>query len=265
MADKVLFEKKGRTAIVTINRPEAMNAYDTETMQLIAAYGSRIMHDPDLWTVIVTGAGDKAFSAGSDMKQVNTEYVEGRTLFGYFNPLESQSGHLWRYPPTVNKPIICAINGYCVGGGLEIALRTDIRIAAENAIFEVSEPKRGMIPGTTPAMFPRVVPHNIALELMLTCRRFDAQEAYRIGFVNKVVPLAELMPAALAMADEINANAPLAIRAEKTIAYNGMSLPLSEALAQGSRMLREVILPTEDSKEGTRAFVEKRKPVWKAR
>jgi len=100
---------------------------------------------------------------------------------------------------------------------------------------------------------------------MLTARRIDAQEAYRIGLVNKVVPLADLMPAALAMADEINANAPLAARAVKLIAWKGMSLPLSEALAENQRMLREVILATEDSKEGTRAFVEKRKPIWKAR
>ncbi len=263
--DKVLFEKRGKTAIVTFNRPEAMNAYDGETMRMLTGIYADIMNDPELWTIIITGAGDKAFSSGSDLKEVHDNYVAGRAPFGYFGPLDWRGPSSMGYPVTVNKPVIAAINGYCVGGGLEQALGCDIRICSENATFSVEEPRRGMIPGMTPPMLPRVIHHNIAMEIMLTCRRFDAQEAYRIGFVSRVVPLAKLIPTALEIADQINANAPLAMRAEKTIAWNGMSLPLNEALAAGQRMLREVILPTEDSKEGTRAFVEKRKPVWKGR
>jgi len=264
--DKVLYEKRGKTAIITINRPEVLNAYDTETTRLLVKYGSDAMNDPEVWTVILTGAGEKAFSTGSDMKEVNADYAAGRPPFRYASALDPGAiTSIMSYPPPINKPIIAAISGYCVGGGLEQAMGCDIRIAADNAIFEVSEIKRGMIPGISPAKLPRLIPHNIALELMLTGRRIDAQEAYRIGLVNKVVPLADLMPAALAMADEINANAPLAARAIKMIAWKGTSLPLGEALAENQRMLREVILATEDSKEGTRAFVEKRKPVWKAR
>ncbi|MFC1943627.1 enoyl-CoA hydratase/isomerase family protein [Chloroflexota bacterium] len=265
--DKVLYEKRGKTAIITINRPEAMNAYDREASRLLVSYGQDAVNDPEVWTVILTGAGDKAFSAGMDMKETDVAYNAGR-LPSDQRPEEvgrPRSRSMMSYPSPMTKPIIAAINGFCVGGGLEQAMGCDIRIAAEHAIFEISEPKRGMIPGITPAKLPRLIHHNIALELMLTCRRFDAQEAYHIGLVSKVVPLADLMPTALAMADQINANAPLAIRAIKEIAWRGMSLTLSEALFEGQRMLRETIYPTEDSKEGTRAFVEKRAPVWKGK
>ncbi len=263
--DTVLHEKRGKTAIITINRPEVMNAYDTATSAALAKVLGDFLDDPEVWTIIVTGTGDKAFSSGLDMKEANTDYAAGRSPWGGLirgrgaeRPRSFHSGYL-------NKPTIAAINGYCVGGGLELAMGCDIRIAAEHATFEVSEIKQGMIPGISPAKLSRVIPFYLAMELLLTARRIDAQEAYRIGLVNKVVPLAELMPAALAVADEINQNAPLSVRAVKEIAWKGLSLPLSEALEEGSRLLRELILPSEDSKEGTRAFVEKRKPVWKAR
>ncbi len=263
--DTVLYEKRGRTAIITINRPDAMNSYDMKTWAALAKASVDFLDDPEVWTAILTGAGGKAFSAGSDLKEVNTQYGAGDSPFQY---RAEASGRVWSimdYPPPITKPIIAAINGYCVGGGLELAMGCDIRIAADHALFEVSEVKRGMIPGISPAKLPRLIPHNIALELMLTGRRFDAHEAYRIGLVNKVVSLADLMPAALAMADEINANAPLAVKAVKELAWKGMSLPLSEALDENRRMLREVIMVTEDSKEGARAFVEKRAPVWKGK
>jgi len=267
MADKVLYEKRGKTAIITINRPEAMNAHDRETSRLLSKYGREVANDPEVWTAILTGAGEKAFGAGMDMKETDVAYSAGH-LPGYQRPEDvgqEQIRSIMSYPSPINKPFIAAINGYCVGGGLEYALGCDIRIAAEHAIFEISEPKRGMIPGVSPAKFPQVIPFYLALELMLTARRFDAQEALRIGFVTKVVPLAELMPTALAIADQINENAPLAVRAVKEVAWKSLRLPLDEALTEGQRTLREEIYPTEDSKEGTRAFVEKRKPVWKAR
>ncbi|MFC1943403.1 enoyl-CoA hydratase-related protein [Chloroflexota bacterium] len=260
--DKILYEKKGKTAIITINRPEAMNAYDSEASALLAKVLGDFLDDPEVWTIIVTGAGEKAFSSGFDMKEAAADYAAGRSPWGLSErtgprPRSFHFGYL-------NKPTIAAINGYCVGGGLELAMGCDIRITAEHATFEVSEIRRGMLPGISPAKLPRLIPLNLALELLLTARRIDAQEAYRIGLVNKVVPLAELMPAALAIADEINTNAPLSVRAAKEIAWKGLDLPFSETLEKGGQMLRD-IMKTEDSKEGTRAFVEKRTPVWKVR
>ena len=166
----------------------------------------------------------------------------------------------------LKKPTIAAINGYCVGGGLEIICGCDIRIAAEHATFESSEIKRGNLPGITPGKLPRLIGYWWALELLLTCRRITAQESYRIGLVNEVVPLAELMPRALAVADEINENAPLSVRAAKEVAYRGlMSLTTSDAIEEASRWLHEILPLSEDYHEGARAFMEKRKPVWKAR
>jgi enoyl-CoA hydratase/carnithine racemase len=165
----------------------------------------------------------------------------------------------------INKPVIAAINGYCMGGGLEIALGCDIRIASENAKFEASEIKWGLIPGITPVLLPRVIPYSYAMEFMMTGRRIDAKEALHIGLVTKVVPLKELIPTCLAICEESHQNAPLSVRALKTIAWNGLSLPVNESFAQSGTIFHWTIVPTEDAKEGTRAFVEKRKPVWKGK
>jgi enoyl-CoA hydratase/carnithine racemase len=271
---KVLYEKRGRTAIITINRPEAMNAYDTETGQLIEKYESAAMADPEVWTVILTGAGDKAFCAGLDLKMVDRRIGEGGPAVSKGAVLDGgaiQSPYFYAirgaysYPHPTNKPMIAAINGYCVGGGLEQAMTCDIRIAADHARFQCAESKRGMIAGITPAKLPRLIPFNLALELLLTCEMIDAKEAYRIGLVNKVVPLKDLMPTALAMCDKINENAPLGIRSAKIIAWNGMDMSLRDTLQHNHQVLHEVLYQTEDYKEGVRAFVEKRKPVWKAR
>jgi len=272
----VLYEKRGKTAIVTINNPEQMNVYGGPTGVIKGMYKAvrDTEEDPEVLTMILTGAGEKAFCAGNNMKRFNATYHAhdagegqvmggGRRYFAEERPRDSIIlGHGLQ-----TKPIIAAINGYCLGGGLELACGCDIRIASENATFETSEPRWGMIPGITPAKLTRLIPFNLAMELLLTGRRIDAEEALRIGLVNKVVPLAELIPTCLAIADEINQNAPLAVMAIKEAAWHGLLFypTVSEAIENNSRLLHEKIYLTEDSKEGVRAFVEKRKPAWKWR
>jgi len=266
----ILYEKRGRTAIITMNRPEAMNAYgggmDFEKVRDMA------MADPEVWTVILTGAGEKAFCAGADLKGADRDYRETGKSFVVTRRDPLAVGRVGRpagpgtlFPMNINKPVIAAINGYCMGGGLEIALGCDIRIASENAKFEASEIKRGLIPGITPVLLPRVIPYSYAMEFMMTGRRIDAKEALHIGLVTKVVPLKELIPTCLAICEESHQNAPLSVRALKTIAWNGLSLPVTESFAQAGTIFHWTIVPTEDAKEGTRAFVEKRKPVWKGK
>ena len=269
----VLYEKRGKTAIITINNPEMKNVYTTLVVAELYKAVQAAHEDPEVWTIIFTGAGDVAFCAGNDLRGYDAT-LQGRAAAGRrayvditkpFGERRAKWSILMGYP--TNKPIIAAINGICFGGGVEQACGCDIRIAAEHATFQHSEIRRGMIAGVTPAKLPRLIPFNLALELLLTGRTIDAKEAYRIGLVNKVVPLKDLMPAALAMCDEIYENAPLAIRDVKEAAWDGLLFypTLSEAIENNSRLLHEHAYLTEDCKEGMRAFVEKRKPVWKGR
>ena len=163
------------------------------------------------------------------------------------------------------KPIIAAINGYCLAGGLEIALACDIRIASETATFGLTEVSRGIIPvaGGTQRL-PKLIPLGKSLEMILTGERIDAQEAYRIGLVNRVVPTGQLLPEAMRLAERICANAPLAVKAAKEAVYRGMNLPLSEGLWL-EQQLADPVCQSEDAKEGPRAFFEKRPPVFKGK
>jgi len=262
--DKVLYEKRGHTAIITMNYPEKMNVYGGPNSVNLGPATKEALDDPEVWTLILTGAGEKAFCAGNDLSARRDDMEAKGVAWGTQRIRAEKRGVSFLFG-TLPKPAIAAINGYCVGGGLELAMGCDIRIAAPHATFQHSEIKRGIIAGITSAKLPRLIPHNLALEVLLTARLVDAKEAYRIGLVNKVVPLKDLMSAALAMCDEINENAPLAVRSAKEVAWKGMDMTLSDALEECSRHLHEVLSPTEDSKEGIRAFLEKRKPVWKAR
>ena len=257
----VEFEVKGRTAYITMNRPEQMNAMNLEVWQGLTDAWIRVRDDPEIWTAIVTGAGDKAFSAGADLKEMS----ENRAMLERGETPPARPEITPHRGLEVWKPFIAAINGFCLAGGLETALACDIRIAAEHARFGLSEVTRAIIPGAGGTQrLPRVVPFCKALEILLTGDHIDAQEAYRIGLVNKVVPLAELMPAAEAIANKINENGPLAVRAIKEAAYRGVNMPLAEGLRL-ERLLSDVIRQTEDSREGPLAFAQKRKPVYRGR
>lgn len=252
------YKKDGRIAIFTINRPQALNAIDPETLQEFSQSLMDFREDDELWVGIITGAGERAFCAGADIK----------AMLPYMKEIR---GQIWRLPPTTMrgldlwKPVIAAINGACLGGGLEIALACDIRIAAENATFGVPEVRLGLIPGWGGTQrLPRFIPRAKAAEMLLTGRPIDAQEAYRIGLVNKVVPLVELMPEAKKMAEALLEPGPLAVRATKQAMHQGTNVNLQEGL-NIEAMLVDLCTSSEDFEEGTKAFVEKRKPQFKAK
>jgi len=256
----VHFKVDNHIADITLDRQEVRNAMDLETMQDLGKYFVEIRDNPDIWVAIITGAGGKAFCAGADIAKLPLQLAQagGKSLaelgannimFGF---------EIW-------KPIIAAVNGLALGGGCELAMACDIRIAAENATFGLVEPRIGAIPaGGGTQRLPRLVPLGIALEMLLTAQRIDAHEAYRIGLVNKVVPLSELMPAAHQLAEQICSNAPLAVRAAKEAAIRGLRVDLREGIAIEA-MIAQRLTTSEDTKEGFSAFLEKRKPQWKGR
>jgi enoyl-CoA hydratase/carnithine racemase len=260
--EKIAYEQRGHIAIITINRPDRMNAIDPQTSSELHEAWSHFRDTDDLWVGVITGAGDRAFSAGNDLVAMSRAQQGGDAAGGArggaaFGGI-TRGFECW-------KPMIAAINGYCLAGGLEIALMCDIRIAAEHAQFGLTEPSRGIIPGAGGTQrLPRVIPFGAALELLLTAKRFDAQWAHRYGLVNHVVPLAQLMPRALEMAEEICVNAPMSVRLVKEAAYKGLDLPLEEGLRVEVDQSRKVMM-TEDAREGPLAFAEKRPPVWKGR
>jgi enoyl-CoA hydratase/carnithine racemase len=256
----IRYDKDGRIATITIDRPEAMNAMDRETSQQLAAAFQDFDRDEELLVAILTGAGDKAFSAGADLKKMYGGQDDGHVR-EIWDP-ERQ----WRLGQRLQvwKPIIAAINGYCLAGGLELALGCDIRIASETASFGCPEVRWGILHGYGALRLPRTVPLSAAMELLLTGERIDAHEALRLGIVSRVVPPAELMPTARRMAERICANGPLAVRVTKELAWRGLELSLEEGLRLYAA-LGALVRASEDAREGPRAFAEKRQPRFKGR
>ena len=255
----VHYKVENRIAEITIDRQEVRNAMDEETTAALYKAFADVRDNPEVWVAIITGAGDKAFSAGADIGSLAQIFGKASAEAREVSiPQLLEISEIW-------KPFIAAVNGLALAGGCELALACDIRIASENATFGLFEPKRGLIPGGGGTQrLPRIVPIGIALEMLLTAKRIDAQEAYRIGLVNKVVPLPELMPTARQLAQEICENAPLAVRGVKEAAVTGLELSLRDGLALESKVLNRIIR-SEDLKEGLTAFLEKRKPEWKAK
>jgi crotonobetainyl-CoA hydratase len=248
------YKKEGRVAIITINRPEVLNALNAEVGRELNKAMIDFRDDPELWVAIITGAGDRAFSSGADIRGFRP------------GPRETEEGTTERVrADQIWKPFIAAIHGYCLGGGLELALTCDLRIAAENARFGLPEIRVGVIPaGGGISRLPRFIPRAKAAEILLMGQHIDAPEAYRIGLVNKVVPLDQLMPTARQWADIICQAGPLQVRTVKETMLRGYNMPLQESL-QLERELVNRLRSTEDYMEGVRAFVEKRKPNWKAK
>src|SRR5579871_2389589 len=251
---KVIYEKKGAIAYVTINRPERLNACDFETYHRLAEIWREVRDDSTVRVGILTGVGERAFCAGSDIK---SNYIAHRG--------EEPHNVLFPVLLEMNKPIIAAINGHANGGGLEQALACDIRVAADHAEFGLGEVRLGWLPGGGGTQrLPRLIPLGRALEMLYTGNRIDAPEALRLGLVGHVVPMSQLMSKCEAIAAEICKSAPLAVSQIKRAALRGLDLPLADGIKL-ERELYRWLQGTEDAREGALAFAEKRPPSWKGK
>jgi enoyl-CoA hydratase/carnithine racemase len=255
--EHVRYEKRDHVAYVTLNRPERMNAIAPPTIAELDRIWSDYMADDDLWVAILTGAGERAFCAGADLKYRAQEASEEELLRPVYAP--HILDRCW-------KPIIAAINGYALGGGLQLALRCDILIAAEHAKMGLPEARRGQIDDTGAIKLPKRISHYLAMGLLLTGKFITAHEAQAMGLVNEVVPMADLMQTAQRWAEEILECSPLATQAVKQAALSLSELPTEVALSRVERLEAvQRLRNSDDYTEGPRAFAEKRKPVWKGR
>jgi enoyl-CoA hydratase len=250
--NNVLCEKDGKTAIVTINRPQALNALNRETLEEILSCFMALEQDTEVCAVIVTGAGEKAFIAGADIAYMQNFDVLSARKFG-------RLGHqVLQVIESFSRPVIAAVNGFALGGGCELALACDLRLASANAKFGQPEVNLGVIPGFGGTQrLPRLVGTGHASELLFTGEIIDAEEACRIGLVNRVVPLDQLLPESLKITAKIAAKGPLAVKLCKEAAQAGMEMDLARA-CQYEADLFGVCFASEDQKEGMKAFLEKR-------
>ena len=265
----LLFHIRDGIAFLTLNRPEVHNAINPELMVQLAQAWQRIAADDSIRVTIITGTGDKAFSAGADLVRMLSLTTRERGPEDEWDHALLKNPDLrdiaMLHPFEMYKPIIAAVNGYCVAGGMELMLATDIRIAAEHASFGLMEVKWSLIPyAGSLVRTPRQIPYCNAMELLLVGDRIDAQKARRLGLINHVVPAAQLMDKAEEFARKIAANGPLAVRAIKQGVMRTSGLPLEEGYKIENEIARGVF-SSEDAREGPRAFIEKRKPNFKGK
>jgi crotonobetainyl-CoA hydratase len=261
--DAVLVERRGHVLVITLNRPEARNAINGAVTEALGDAMERADQDPEIRVVVLTGAGDKAFCAGADLKAIaRGENLLPRTgkraAWGF-------AGYVTHH---ISKPTIAAVNGTALGGGTELVLASDLAVAARSATFGLPEVKRGIIAGAGGVFrLPAQVPPKLAYELIFTGEPIDAERALNLGLVNRVVPADQVLATALELAETIAANAPLAVQASKRVGQQIVDggLPSEAELWNLSANERAAVRETADAKEGPLAFAEKRTPVWQAR
>jgi len=266
----VLYEHVGKTACITLNRPEKLNAISHEMIRELNQAYRAAEEDPEVWTLIVTGAGDRALSTGADVSLVPSSKSPGMDTRG-----EPLLASYWQWeasqeatPPylTMAKPIICAVNGMAAGAGMDLVTTSDIAVASSNATFFDPHVSIGLVSGREAVRYARALPLNVAMRMALMGRheRLSAQRAYELGLVTEIVEPDELMDRAWEIAGLVNRNAPLAVRGTRLAIRKGLGLSSRDAeLLAESHRLR--VAATEDAAEGPRAFLEKRDPVWRAR
>ena len=252
---KVGFEVKDHVATITLNRPEKMNAMDMEMYEAISAHLAEIDSREDIWVGVVTGTGEKAFTAGADLVGMHGTAEGAEVGWSAARPTRFDLGL------EVQKPLLAAVNGYCLAGGLELALVCDIRVASETAKFGCPEVRWNLLHGFGAQLLPRIVGHSNAMYMLLTGEFIDAAEALRIGLVNEVVPAPALMDRTYELAQTICANGPMAVRMTKELALRSRDLSLPDGIRLYQALNRLVEL-SADLEEGTRAFAEKRKPEF---
>jgi enoyl-CoA hydratase/carnithine racemase len=253
----LLVGRDGPVARVTINRPKVLNALNAETLDELRRTILALKHDPDVRSVVITGAGDRAFVAGADINELAAQTPAA----GRDRALRGQ--HVFDLIENMGKPVIAAINGFALGGGCELAMACTLRLASDTAKLGQPEINLGLIPGYGGTQrLARIVGPGRALELMLTGDPIDAVEAYRIGLVNRVVPSADLLPQAQALASTLAAKPPVAVRYIIDAVHKGLQSPLAEGQVLEATLFG-LVASTDDMREGTRAFLEKRKPAFK--
>lgn len=258
MLETLAVSVQGRVAIITLNRPEAMNAISMQMRTELRQALEALRHDPTIGAAVLTGGGEKAFSAGMDLR----EFAQTNASM----PVAEMKRFRWAQAEGIvafDKPIIAAVNGAAIGGGVELALLCDIVFAAEDASFAFAEIKRGLMPGNGGTQrLSRRIGQARALEMILTGRSVGAGEALSLGLVEYVVPRAELLAKAVDLAEQMAAQAPVAVRSAKAAIQRGAELSLEDGIRL-EQDLAAFLYTTEDAKEGPRAFLEKRAPVWR--
>ncbi|WP_082953184.1 MULTISPECIES: crotonase/enoyl-CoA hydratase family protein [unclassified Mycobacterium] len=257
----VLVERRGNVMVITINRPEARNAVNGAVSIGVGDALDAAQHDPDVRAVVITGAGDKSFCAGADLKAISRRE-------NLYHPEHGEWGFAGYVHHFIDKPTIAAVNGTALGGGTELALASDLVVADERAKFGLPEVKRGLI-AAAGGVFRIVqqLPRKVGMELLLTGEPITASDAFEWGLINQVVEEGTVLEAALALAARVTVNAPLSVQASKRIAYGVDDGVVTDEEAGWQRTMKEMgtLLRSEDAKEGPLAFAEKREPVWKAR
>lgn len=260
MTNPIKEERHGSVLKVTLDRPKA-NAIDLQTSRLMGETFARFRDDPELRVAIITGAGEKFFCPGWDLKAANDgDAVDGDYGVGGFGGLQELRD--------LNKPVIAAVNGICCGGGLELALSADIILAADHATFALPEIRSGTVADAASVKLPKRIPYHIAMELLLTGRWFDAEEAKTWGIVNHIYAPDVLMNETMKLAEVLASGPPLVYAAIKEIVRDAEDSKFQDAMNRiTNRNLRsvDILYESEDQKEGARAFAEKREPVWKGR
>lgn len=265
----ITFQCRGPIAIITLNAPQTRNALTPEMLCRLCDAVKAFADDPALRVAILTGSGERAFCAGGDLARTiplmsGARAPEDEWDYRLLSDSEVLAASGLR-DYVLHKPVIAAINGACMAAGFELMLGTDLRIAADHAVFALPEVKRAVIPfAGSMARLPRQIAYCHAMEIMLTGDALAASEAYRIGLVNRVVPASQLMPEALSVAERIARNGPLAVQAVKRTVIESSGLPLHDAYRLEDES-KQTVLSTEDAQEGPRAFLEKREPNYYGR